>query len=218
MSNIKNFVKKFIAVSALTFAFANANANDAFELFVTFDVKKEHFKEHFDLLKIDVVETRKEKGSTSFNMFIDEKKPTYIYLFERWKSEEAFQSHLKQKYVTDVVAVNDKHLSKPMDLGRMKKVYGHYKTYKGEYALVTFYKDKKGGFAEHFKSFYDKAMKASGVVDIVLEQGEKDKSSYMLYVLFKDKESMKNYEAHMKQEEEKFNSFKTVKMELKSII
>jgi quinol monooxygenase YgiN len=202
------FFKK-ILVSSFFFASTAFANSESFELFVTFHTKKNKHEQHFQALKRDALETKKEKNFISFQMFQDQNDKNRLYLFERWKDNATFENHLKQTYVTSILEANKTNLVTDMNLSKVKAAYSHTSksAHKGKYGVfILFNASNEVKFKEEFESFYNKAHKIKDVSDIALEQGlDKDKTkSFVFFVLLNSENAMNQYKEVIKEIEDKF--------------
>ena len=59
------------------------------------------------VLRADVVGSRKEPGNARFDLYVQDDDPNRLVLIEEWPSQEAFEHHIQQDYLIALRAAFD---------------------------------------------------------------------------------------------------------------
>jgi len=89
------------------------NPNESFGMWVTFELKADAAPEFLKAFDPAVRATRKETGNLAYNLHRSAESETTYRLYEGWKTLDALDSHLKQPYLTKLLADLSDLLSEP---------------------------------------------------------------------------------------------------------
>ena len=85
-------------------------------------VKEENLSEFLNLAQELVLETKKENGSISYNVYQDETNSTILTFIEEWQTKECLNKHLSSKHFTKLIPLMSKLCTKEADMNIYNKL------------------------------------------------------------------------------------------------